>query len=143
MGIVRFRSKVDLWIGALLAVLPGYVLVGASQAEPISGFISVALVGMVYVGLVFPIRYEFHADALVVRSGLLRYRRPYADIVAATPNRSPFSAPALSLDRLLIRSGGSMGLNISPEDRERFLATLVRYAPHLSRTQDGRGLYSR
>mgnify|MGYP000182463178 CR=1 FL=1 len=134
MKTVTFQSKVDTWIAAALVLAAASTLWGAVQSGQ---WLPLAIVVGIIAAAVFPLRYELHDDALVVRSGLIRYRRPYVDIVAATPNRSPFSAPALSLDRLLIRSRSSLGVNISPADRERFLDALVQRAPHLTRTDDG------
>ncbi|MEM6293591.1 MAG: PH domain-containing protein [Myxococcota bacterium] len=135
MKTLTFRSKVDLWLGAVVAALPGVMVWQAATSDV--GWTSVFTVVLVYVVALFPMRYELTDTELVVRAGLLRFRRAYATMTAATPNRSPFSAPALSLDRLLIRSQGTLGVNISPADREAFLAELQQRAPHLVASNDG------
>lgn len=134
MKTLRFQSKIDTWLAVVLVVAAGTTFWGSLQSGQ---WFSTAVMTGVFGLFVFPMRYELQADALVVRSGLIRYRRPYADITAAKPNRSPFSAPALSIDRLLISSKGRLGVNISPANREAFITALVQRAPHLVRTKDG------
>jgi hypothetical protein len=78
-----------------------------------------------------PTRYELHADQLVVRSGVLRYRAPYGEIRSVVPSRAIWSSPAWSLDRLWISRHRGMDLLISPRDKQRFLVELQCRAPHL------------
>lgn len=134
MKTLRFQSKIDTWLAVVLVAAAGVTFWGSVQSGQ---WFSTAVMTVVLGLVVFPMHYELQPDALVVRSGFIRYRRAYADITAATPNRSPLSAPALSMDRLLISSKGALGVNISPADRETFLAALAERAPHLVRTQDG------
>lgn len=138
MKTLSFRSKVDTWLGVILAGAP-FLTVWQSGGRGV--FVPLLTIAVVYACLVFPMSYKLTETALVVRSGFIVYRRPYVDIVALTPNSSPFSAPALSLDRILVQSRGKGSVNISPKDRERFLNELRKRAPHLVPTQDG-GLVS-
>lgn len=128
MTPLTFRSKIDTWIAGMLVAGAGLTAWTAVQS---GAWMPVAITVGIFAGLVFPLRYELHEDALVVRSGFIRYRRPYATLLAATPNRSWISAPALSLDRLLISSSDARSINISPANRERFLAALAERAPQL------------
>lgn len=134
MKTLTFQSKIDTWLGATLVFAAGSTLWGSVQTGQ---WLPIALTVAVFGVFVFPLRYELHEDALVVRAGLIRYRRPYAQITAAVPNHNLLSAPALSIDRLLITSTGSMGVNISPADREGFLAALAARAPHLVLVEGG------
>lgn len=134
MKTLRFQSKIDAWLAVVLVAAAGVTFWGSVQTGE---WFSTAVMTGVFALVVFPMHYELQADALVVRAGLIRYRRPYADITAAKPNRSPFSAPAMSLDRLLISSKKGLGVNISPAKREAFIAALAERAPHLVRTDDG------
>ena len=134
MKTLRFQSKIDTWLAVVLVAAAGATFWGSVQSgQWFSTVVMTAVLGL----LVFPMHYELQDDALVVRAGLIRYRRAYADITAAKPNRSPFSAPALSLDRLLISSKRGLGVNISPANREAFITALIERAPHLVRTEDG------
>lgn len=138
MRTETFHSKIDTWLGAALVLAAGSTFWAAATSGlwmPVGAMVAVLALA------VFPLRYELHDDALVVRSGLLRYRRSYADITSLAPNHNLLSAPALSIDRVLVTSKGSRGVNISPADRERFLTALTQRAPHLVRTDAG-GLVS-
>ncbi len=129
-----YSSKVDWWLALLLAIAPvialARVAAGGGMFEPL-----VLLV--VYVGLVFPMRYGISGDFLVIRSGLLRRRIPLASITRVAPSRNPLSSPALSLDRLEIRHGGlSRRTLISPAERSHFIVDLA-FAARLRRDQSG------
>ena len=131
---MRFPSKIDPWLGALLLLAPVVSLLGGlislSAGQP-AGLIGPVFIGLLYVGLVLPIRYELEADALVIRFGLMRSRVPYAQIRAVRRTRNPLSSPALSLDRLHVDAGSSLGPNISPADKAAFLSALAPHVPHL------------
>jgi membrane protein YdbS with pleckstrin-like domain len=91
---------------------------------------------VLYGGIVLPIRYTVASDHLVIRFGLIRSRVPYDKIQGVKPTRNPLSSPALSLNRLHLETGSSLGPNISPKDREGFLRALAARAPHLKREGD-------
>lgn len=136
----RYRSKIDWWLGVLLAV-PLVTAAGTAIALQFSGDAGaangawVALLGVValYVVVVWPVVYELTDDAIVVRFGLMRSRITYRSLRGVKPTRSILASPALSLDRLAFDTGGSPAPMISPADRDGFLADLVARAPHLVR----------
>lgn len=83
-------------------------------------------------------RYEVGNTHLVIRSGPFRWVIPLDSIQEVAPTRSPLSAPALSLDRLLIRHPGrALGIMISPEDPQGFLRELVLRSPGLAHEAGG------
>lgn len=141
--MTRFPSKVDWWLGAILALVIPVSMALSAYAAFRSGqtgmaVASVAFVVLLYVGLVFPMYYELEADALLIRFGLVRTRIPYSAIKAVSPTRSPLSSPALSLDRLHVDCDRNFGhgVNISPKDKQKFLEELAKRAPHLELTGD-------
>ena len=97
------------------------------------------LIGLSTAGLVgalcWPTDYTLYPQEIVIRSGLIRYRVPYHAIVEVRPSRAMWSAPAWSLDRLLIRCGRKMYL-ISPVDKWGFMAEVAARDPGLV-YQDG------
>lgn len=132
-----FPSKVDWWLGIILALLPvvslGVLLtslVSEDPAELVSAVISCAVTAGIYGLLVFPMRYGIAEDDLVVRYGVVRHRIRLERIQEVAPTHNPLSSPALSLDRLAIRTGSGLFAEtmISPADREAFLATLAMRA---------------
>jgi hypothetical protein len=140
-----FASAVDAWLGALLLLIAAMVpalfiaAVAAWNGDPAAAAglaASAAFVAAIMVGLVWPVRYTCASDALVVRSGAIRYRVPYREISRVSPSRAMWSSPALSLDRLRI-DYGARWLLISPTDRGDFLAELRRRAPQLRPTAEG------
>lgn len=137
-GVRVFPSKVDWWIAAVLvlppaaalAIIAGLQVNGEAQGAW-GGWVVLGVVVAIYGGLVFPMRYELHDDALVIRFGLVRSRVPYHRIRQVVPTRNPLSSPALSLDRLHVDAGSALGPNISPADKAGFLAALAEHTPHL------------
>ena len=130
-----FPSKVDTWLAAVmgLAVLMslGAAVGMVAAGLPIFAAISeVVFLVAIYFGLVFPMRYGISRDTLVVRHGMVRRQVRLADIRSVEPSRNPMGSPALSLDRLMIRTsaGLSGGTLISPADRSGFLALLASRA---------------
>ena len=143
MEIVRYRSKVDWWIGVAVASVPIVALVTAvalqlngESSDAVIGWVVLLAVLVLYAVIVWPVEYELHADELVVRFGLMRGRIPYRSIRGVRPSRSLLASPALSLDRLAIDTGVRLPVTISPSDRGRFLGDLAARTPHLVRTGD-------
>lgn len=131
--VTWFPSKVDLWLGAIVAGVPviGLLVLGVSIASGERSAIVVAIVTLVFiVGLyavvMFPTRYGITREELIIQFGLLRHRIRLETIKEVRPTRNPISAPALSLDRLSIRTTGRSFYEalISPADQETFCALL-------------------
>jgi hypothetical protein len=139
---VRFRSRIDWWLAALLLALPVIGLITAIALQlsgdggAFVGWLSLLGIGLLYVSVVWPVTYELAAEELVIRFGLVRSRLPYAEIRGVAPTRSMLAAPALSMDRLAIDVGGRTGAVISPDDRSGFLDALAQRASHLTREGD-------
>jgi Bacterial PH domain len=76
--------------------------------------------------------YTLGADALVVRSGPLRWTIPYSDIESVRHTTNVGSAPAMSLQRLELRYGSAQSVVISPRNRDAFIAALRRRVARLA-----------
>ncbi|MDT8434491.1 MAG: PH domain-containing protein [Anaerosomatales bacterium] len=76
------------------------------------------------------VRFGIARDELIVRFGIVRLRIPLDTIQEVVLTHNPLSAPALSLDRLAVRTGMSplSETMISPADREAFLSTLAMHS---------------
>lgn len=129
----RYPSKVDTWLAALMLAAFVVMVVGVQGAYRDGEYVGV-LVGFgaicLVVALTWPTDYTLFQREIVVRSGLIRYRIPYSSIVEVKPSRAMWSAPAWSLDRLLIRCGKKMFL-ISPVDKWGFMADVAKHDPGL------------
>jgi hypothetical protein len=141
--IRRYPTAVDWWLGVLVGAVPVVVIVSAilltvsdDSGAALVGWLTVAGVIALYVGVVWPIVYELDAEALVIRFGLVRSRIHYDRIRGVRPTRSFLASPALSVHRLAIDTGGAIPPTISPADREAFLADLAGRVPHLRREGD-------
>jgi hypothetical protein len=135
-GLLRwYPSKIDRWLAGALSAPPVAVAVicfASARAGSMPGLAVGAalgaLVGGIYFGLVLPMRYGLSDSQLVVRFGIRRLRIPLATISEVTPTANPLGSPALSLDRLRVRSdhqGAVRAVMISPTDRSRFLDELA------------------
>ncbi len=124
-----FPSKIDnrlaLLVGAAIVVpfVLGAYLWNTSQSAALTamgaGLFTAALVGL----LAVPCRYTLNDDHLLIRSGVIRQKIFYRDIDRIEPSSNPFSAPALSLQRVLITYRDGFQL-VSPNEREEFMRLL-------------------
>jgi asparagine N-glycosylation enzyme membrane subunit Stt3 len=153
-NITWYPSKVDVWLAVILALLP-LVMLGTlvsslrsgNREDIVAAAVSFVIIVGVYGLLVFPTRYGIGVDELIVRFGVIRQRIRFEKIREVAPTHNLLSSPALSFDRLVVRTGGSFFSDtmISPADREAFLSTLAlraglwRDGDRLVRTADGRG----
>ena len=128
----RFRSKVD----ALLVVpaLFGFglplllVLRGLSEGRPVAGAVLPALILLAIAPLIL-ISYELTDTEIIVRQGWLRWRMPLTRITALKATRAIWSSPALSLDRIEIRTDRGSWLMVSPADKAGFVAAIRARVP--------------
>jgi hypothetical protein len=136
-GVRWFRSKIDWWMGLILVALPVIELGGLAAAlrdgdgEAIMGMaVACGITAAIYGLLVIPVRYGVSSDRLVIRFGVARRYIDLAAIREVYPTHNPLSSPALSLDRLAIRTGDGPFASslISPLEREEFLSTLASAA---------------
>jgi hypothetical protein len=142
MSNPRFASKVDLWLAVILAglllsaVVVPILLFASGDPQWWIGLFSTALILAIFGGLVFPLYYELEDETLLIRFGVVRSRIRYSEIRRVVPSRSMLSSPALSLDRLHVNAGSSLGPLISPRDKSRFLEALAAKTPQLCREGD-------
>jgi hypothetical protein len=135
-----YKSAIDLWLAAILLAVPSALLfTGVSIAfglhmlhwhenlGRIAGILFVGgavVVGALYATLLWPCRYLLGDDEILVRSGVLEWRIPYASIRRLELSCSFWLAPALSVWRVkIVLADGSTQL-ISPHDRTHFVSDL-------------------
>ncbi|WP_295679415.1 PH domain-containing protein [uncultured Nevskia sp.] len=121
-----YKSKIDAWLAAILAVSIAISLFAGKTAVSAGGqwWVAVAVVAL-GVGLplwvLFGTSYRVESDQLHIRSGPFKWHVPVASITGITPTRNPLSSPALSLDRLRIEYGPRKEVMISPRNTDSFL----------------------
>ena len=123
---MSFRSRINGWVMVLLVLAPlalfGFALASHSIA---AGAVGGGLLAL-YASCLLPMRYEFTANELSIRSGLLKTSIPYDGIRAVRQTRNPLGAPALSLQRLEISFASNGRVLISPADEAGFLRELAK-----------------
>ncbi len=130
--VQRFASDRDTWLSVLgisSAVLSVAVVLPILMAD-IDGGIKAVLVGSLMLNAVlvswvyFGTFYIVDGNELRIRSGPFRWRVVLKDIHRVSPTRSPWSSPALSLNRLRIEYGNGKWVLVSPVQRSEFIRSL-------------------
>ena len=135
-----FRSKVDLWLVALIAGIPVLVLeffledtgLDDRQGDLLAIAIVIVVLGFV-LWIYLTTRYTITTDSLLVKAGPFSWAIPLREITIIEPTHNPASSPALSLDRLLIRYGSGDELMISPSDKAAFMSVLKQRMKNVPR----------
>ena len=137
----HFRSKVD-FVPVLLLVLAVFLLDTAAMSfalpamanvenlAPFALFFLATFVPVLSVLASLPVRYQVTGREILVRSGLLRWTIPIADLHRACATRGLRPAPALSMQRLRLdfqKGDRVCSLHISPVDPQAFLEALVAH----------------
>jgi hypothetical protein len=131
---MRFRTKVDALLVVPMAVglgLPVLLIVRVlAEGRPLMGaaFPLALLIAILPLGLV---SYAVTDRELIVRQGWLRWRMPLERVQVLKATRAIWSSPALSLDRIEIRTDRGVWLLVSPSDRAGFVAAVRARAPHV------------
>lgn len=134
--MTRFRSKVDTWLALVLVATIAVqiwallVLLRANATTLVTGMTVLMIVaGILLVASVLMRTYYTVADdVLEIVSGFFSWSIPITDITRVSPSSSPFSSPALSLDRLRIDYGANKHILISPQDKAGFLRAIDQTA---------------
>jgi hypothetical protein len=138
-----YRSKKDWWlVGLVWGGVGAPLLIGLYNLFAPGGNLQLGwelvrvgvVTSAVVLILTFPLDYEITATHLVARSGVMRWRIALDSIDEVSPSREAASAPAWSLDRLLVeyrRGGAARTLLIAPQDKHAFLRDLADGVPGL------------
>lgn len=133
---LRFRSRIDWWLAALvfgsLGLAVWFAIDDARRRTAHGDWGAVGVTTLVF-GLVLWLfattAYDVEADHLVVRYGPVRERIPIASIRRIAPSRTLVASPALSFRRLELTHGTYDSVVISPADQRAFIAALVARNP--------------
>lgn len=132
MALQRFASKIDRWIRALLigAIVLDLVImarIAMRPGDPLATTATIVLLAMavaLLASLLLRTYYTVDKGILRIVSGPFRWTIGIDQIGSVTQSRSPWSSPALSLDRLLIRYGRGRRIMVSPADKHGFLRAI-------------------
>jgi len=141
----HYRSKVD-FLTLLLLVVAIFMVDTAAMAVSMeavtryyplataAALLAVISFAAVLLLFLFPVRYTIDDTSLHVRSGVLRWCIPLANLHGAQPVLNAWPAPALSARRLVLEYSKGRRvrrLHLSPRDPAGFLADLSHRDPGL------------
>ncbi|UJL48045.1 PH domain-containing protein [Virgibacillus sp. NKC19-16] len=120
-----FPSKRDLW---MTMVLWGIALTGvtipAMNGEMI-GFLIMLPLSLLLLWFWFRTGYKIEDEIITVSYGPIKMKVPINNIQIIKKRKNPFTAPALSTDKLELVSGRFDVLSVSPEDQEEFIKQIL------------------
>ena len=128
----RFASEIDTWLVVLgfgvtaisvLSIAPLFFVNIDLTVKIVTGGLSllaIALFAWVYLGTY----YIVDSNILSIRSGPFHWQIQISEIHRVSPTRSPWSSPALSLNRLRIEYGEGKWILVSPKHRDEFIRSL-------------------
>ncbi|WP_431122364.1 PH domain-containing protein [Flagellimonas flava] len=129
--IVRYRSKVDLWL--FILTLLNFLVVFyflSMEWSWIGAMINIGVMGSVLY-LLFYISYDIKGDDLLVNYAAFYQKRiKISTINRIKETRNPMGAPAASLDRLGISYGNGFIL-VSPKKKKGFIDHLKSINPEI------------
>ncbi|MDR0902297.1 MAG: PH domain-containing protein [Opitutaceae bacterium] len=126
----EYPSAVDAWLAAILAGVPlaiilhGIHMLARSTPAGVASIITGVLTGVLIALFSIPCVYTIGEGRLKIRCGLVKYNVPLAKIINVERSSSIWSAPALSLRRVLVTTEDGSYL-ISPRDRDGFIAGVL------------------
>jgi len=134
----RFPSKIDAWLVVLFAIaffiqsaaMVSVVMAGVDHRAIIIMVVTTVLLVMLIGSTLRYTYYSIEGQILKVRSGPFSWKIPIDQIHSITPTRSPWSSPALSMDRLRITWGKNRRILVSPRDKKGFAKALGREISH-------------
>ena len=132
-----FYSKIDLWmhivfIGTTLVIISlPYLYYKTTKDVSLIQSLLVTLLPMLFSLLMLlpcylNTYYQVDDHQLLVKSGLFSWKIPLSEIESIEPTHSFLSAPALSLDRLVIHYGDGKRVVVSPKDNQGFIEAVGR-----------------
>lgn len=122
----KYKSKVDvatyiLIVSTIVVLLIPIVIETVTWLEVVIS----AIPGIFILDIVFFTDYTITNEKLVVRCGhLIRWNIPICKITNISSTRSLLSAPALSIERIIIKYGKYDEIVISPCRKEEFISDL-------------------
>ena len=141
LDFMWFKSKIDVWLGALILASNMLVLRAAYSivAQPYGIFEAVVLIVL---GTGLPLWIFTSTDYYVANENLWIHCGPFKwkiftpSISKIEFSRSWMSSPALSLDRIRIEYDGGKSIMISPKEKTKFLAAMRKSIAYGCRYQE-------
>jgi hypothetical protein len=130
---LRFRSKIDAWLIVPVGIgvaAPAIIGVGRLLAGRPGITTSVVLIGAsLALAWLCMVSYTITEDTIIVRRGPIRSQLPLNRLRELRGTREAMAAPALSLNRIEIRTDKGLWLMVSPSDRLGFVPAIQDRVP--------------
>jgi len=132
---LRFRSKVDAWlivpvgIGIAVPAVMGIVRVLAGRVGLGTSVVLIAI--SLALAWLCVVSYTITDDTIIVKRGPIRSQMPLSRLRTLRGTREAMAAPALSLDRIEIRTDKGLWLLVSPADRPGFIRAIQERVPSI------------
>lgn len=127
-----FYSKKGLWLSLILWVPFPCTIIAAIKEKELSAIIGLSAVLLFVAWLWFDTRYIIKDNTLVIKCGPFKYPEiPIDKIKKITHSRSALSAPACSLDRILVSYAKYDDILISPKNEDIFIKILQDKNPNI------------
>ncbi|UOE95038.1 PH domain-containing protein [Alkalihalobacillus sp. LMS39] len=126
-----FPSKKDVWMTILIWVcIFAFVFPPIFVAEiTILGMI-IPVICAIFLGWVwFQTGYMIESETLFIKCGPIKLLVKIADIEQIRLTKNPFTAPALSMDKIEIQYAPYRTVQISPIDQQQFIEQLLKHNP--------------
>lgn len=124
-----YKSKVDWWLGLLL-IYPVYKSVVSILAGEWMGYVVLATTLLLVFFFSKTTRYLIEGDKLIVKSAWIVYEKiDIGAIRRIERSGSVLSAPALSLDRIVVKYNKFDEVYLSPKDKQAFARDLQSVNP--------------
>lgn len=140
MATTIYKSRVDLWIPAVVVFTVIIAFIGPIiDGELFAvGIILAALFAMFEIAMFASVKYQIHDNRLGIRNFFYKWEWfPIDGISEVKKVTGILSAPALSAKRVAIKFSdkkilkSSMPMEISPKDRDGFIARLKEINPNI------------
>ncbi|MBB6454159.1 hypothetical protein HNQ94_002610 [Salirhabdus euzebyi] len=139
---MNFPSKKDIWFFLIFwGIILSIILIYIFNSDPVGmqlitynsvlGYIIAALIIGLLLWIWFGTGYMVEEGFIKVQFGPFRSAVRIEEIKKISKIKSPFTAPALSVDRLEILYGKYKVMNISPKNVNEFIRLLVTENPHI------------
>ncbi|GIO23216.1 PH domain-containing protein [Oceanobacillus sp. J11TS1] len=127
-----FVSKKDRWLTIVfwIVVIAG-VLIPLFKGQ-VTSFLIILLLCVVLLWFWFRTGYKIEKERLIIYYGPIRQTIYTEKIELILVSKMPLISPALSLDRIQIRSGKYDLIAISPKDKYTFVKELTKLNPKIS-----------
>jgi hypothetical protein len=136
MTVVKFRSKIDSWLLVLLIIAVAgqvfaliAVISGDGPASAKLVVVPITVLGVLLIGsIMLRTHYTVSSGRIRIVSGPFVWTIAISEIVNITESHSPWSSPALSLERLRITYSHNKQILVSPDDKKAFLKAVEENA---------------